>query len=315
MSINLEALTDLCTPWCIHVAVTLNIPEHVAAGRSNIVELASATQANHDALHAMLSHLVSKGIFVEPAPGQFQLNEPANTLREPGMRVGLDLNGIGGRMAHVWSTMLAYVKTGEPAYYEVFGKPFWEDLDAHPDVAASFDALIGPTGHGTPDAAFQLTIPWPTVRSIADVGGGTGAMLAAILARHPHLTATLVDLPRTVARAGSIARAELIGQSFFDALPPGHDVYLLRGVLNDWPDSAAIAILKRCREAAGPQGRVVVLKSVGPANEHRHLNIEMLLAGGKHRSIDDFHVLAEAAGLRVIAATRQAAYFVVECTV
>ena len=62
--------------------------------------------------------------------------------------LGLDLEGIGGRMAHAWGTLLPYVRSGKPAYEQVFGRPFWEDLDAHPEVAASFDALIGPGGHG-----------------------------------------------------------------------------------------------------------------------------------------------------------------------
>src|ERR1051325_7035983 len=86
-----------------------------------------------------------------------------------------------GRLATPGATMLQYVRTGKPAYHEVFGRPFWEDLDAHPDIAASFDALIGPAGHGTPNPEFQITGGWESVRTVVDVGGGTGAMLAQIL--------------------------------------------------------------------------------------------------------------------------------------
>jgi hypothetical protein len=67
------------------------------------------------------------------------------------MRVGLDLDGFGGRMAHAWATLLSAVRSGKPAYHEAFGRGFWEDLDAHPDIAAGFDELMGPAGHGVPD--------------------------------------------------------------------------------------------------------------------------------------------------------------------
>jgi SAM-dependent methyltransferase len=224
-------------------------------------------------------------------------------------------------MAHAWGTLLTYVRTGAPAYHEVFGRPFWEDLDAHPDVAGSFDALIGLVGHGTPDPEFQITGGWGSVRSVVDVGGGTGAMLAEILRRWPEVRGTLVDLPRTVARAaetfraaGVAGRVTAVGQSFFDPLPAGADLYLLRGVLNDWPDREATAILRRCAEAARPAGRVVVLKGVGPDDAPRGLMIEMVLVGGKHRTVTEFRELARAAGLEVVAAGRQpSGYFVVEC--
>jgi hypothetical protein len=131
----------------------------------------------------------------------------------------------------------------------------------------------------------------------------------------------LVDLPRTVARsveifqaAGVAERVTTIGQSFFDPLSSGADLYLLRGVLNDWPDREATAILRRCAEAARPSGRVVVLKGVGPDDAPRNLSIEMVLLGGKYRTVAEFTKLARQAGLVVSAAEQQASrYFVVEC--
>ena len=110
-----------------------------------------------------------------------------------------------------------------------------------------------------------------------------------------------------------IGRVTTVGQSFFDPLPPGADLYLLRGILNDWPDAEAVAILRRCAEAARPAGRVVILKSVGPDNAPRDLEIEMLLLGGRHRTLTEFHALAQQAGLHVIIAGQQSAYYVVEC--
>ena len=318
---DLWSLSDLCTPWCIHVAATLRIAEHIAAGVQEIDQLAAAAGCDPYALHRMLTHLAGKGVFDELTPGQFALNDLARGFLDPTQRLGLDLEGIGGRMAYAWGTLLTYVRTGQPAYQQVFGRPFWEDLDAHPDIAASFDALIGPPGHGTPNPEFAISGGWGAVRKVVDVGGGTGAMLAELLRARPELHGTLVDLPRTVALAGQTfqaagvaARARVVGQSFFDSLPAGADLYLLRGIINDWPDPEAIAILSRCAEAARPGGRVVVLKGIAPDDAPSELAIEMVLLGGKQRSVSAFRELARAAGLEVVAAWQQpSGYFVAEC--
>lgn len=320
-SANLEALSDLCTPWCVHVVATLRIADHIAAGATEIDRLAAAAGCDSDALHSILGHLVGKGLFQETAPGRFALNEAARGLLDPGQRLGLDLDGIGGRMAHAWSTLLAYARTGAPAYDQLFGRPFWEDLDAHPEIAASFDALMGPAGHGTPNPEFQITGGWEAVRRVVDVGGGTGAMLAEILRARPAIHGTLVDLPGAVARSAEIFRAAgvadrvtTIGQSFFEPLPAGADLYLLKNVLNDWPDRETTAILSRCADAARPSGRVVVLGGVSTGDGARRLDPEMVLAGGKSNTIADFRELARQAGLEVSAADAQpSGHFVVEC--
>jgi 2,7-dihydroxy-5-methyl-1-naphthoate 7-O-methyltransferase len=316
--VNLDQMLDLQTPWCLMVAATLRIPEHIASGHADIGDLAAAAGCDADALHAVLGYLASKGVFVQESPGRFACNRPAEQLANP--RRFLDLEGIGGRMAHTWGTLLDYVRTGQPAYAKVFGRPFWEDLAAHPEIAADFDALMGPAGHGVPDFDIELTGGWEPVRSIVDVGGGTGAMLACLLRRHPEVRGTLVDFPGTVARAAEIldaagvaGRVTLAGQSFFDALPPGADLYLLKSVLNDWPDEQTVAILRRCAEAARPAGTVIVLGGVSPDQAPRLLAIDMLVAGGKTSTLTQFAELARQAGLEVVAARHQSSgRFVVE---
>lgn len=316
--VDLERMLDLATPWCLHVAATLRIPEHVAAGHVDITDLAAAAGCDPDALHAVLGHLVSKGVFAEESPGRFACNQAAEQLASMPF---LDLNGIGGRMAHTWGTLLDYVRTGQPAYQQVFGRPFWEDLAAHPRIGAEFDALMGPAGHGVPDFDIELSGGWETVRTVVDVGGGTGAMLASLLRRHPHARGVLVDLPGTVARSGEIIesfgvgdRVTVAGQSFFDPLPAGADLYLLKNVLNDWPDEPTAAILRRCAEAGHPTATVAILGGISADEAPRSLGIDMLVAGGKTSTLTQFTELARQAGLDVIAArTQSSGRYVVEC--
>ncbi|MFI5178583.1 MAG: methyltransferase, partial [Vicinamibacterales bacterium] len=172
---DIWTLSDLSTPWCVHVVVTLRVAEQLAAGEIAIGELAAAVGADPDALARVLRHLVSKGLFEEPAPGQFSLNDNARQLLEPGPRLGFDLDSFGGRMANAWGSLLTAVRTGAPAYHTVFGRPFWDDLAAHPAIAADFDALMGP-GHGTPDPDVLPDGDWSSVRTVVDVGGGTGPL-------------------------------------------------------------------------------------------------------------------------------------------
>jgi hypothetical protein len=266
----------------------------------------------------VLGQLVSRGVFTEDSPGRFSCNRAAEGLAEAHRFI--DLDGIGGRMAHTWGTLLDYVRTGQPSYEKVFGRPFWEDLAAHPRIAADFDALMGPAGHGIPDYDIELSDGWEAVRTVVDVGGGTGTLLASLLRRHPRARGILVDLPGTVARAaetmkeaGVADRVTAEGQSFFDPLPAG-DLYVLKSVLNDWPDEPTVAILRRCAEAARPDARIAVLGGVAADDAPRPLGIDMLVAGGKTSTLTQFTELARQAGLDILAAGPQSSgRYVVEC--
>jgi 2,7-dihydroxy-5-methyl-1-naphthoate 7-O-methyltransferase len=325
-SVDLEALSDLCTPWCLRVVATLRIADHIAAGTAEIDKLASAAGCDADALNRVLRHLVGKGLFQQSAPGRFELNDAARGLLDDAecrgltQRLGLDLDGIGGRLAHAWSSLLPAVRTGRSAYHEVFGLPFWEDLDAHPDVAAEFDELIAAEYISDPDVLVDSG--WDSVETVVDVGGGTGTLLAEILRVNPEIRGILVDLPRTVARSATVFRAagvdertRAVGQSFFDPLPSG-DLYILRSVLADWADREATTILSRCAEAARPNaGRVVVLSGVSPDPGGTAGDLlEMVMLGGKHRTFAEFNELARMAHLDVVAAEcKPSGRFVIEC--
>jgi 2,7-dihydroxy-5-methyl-1-naphthoate 7-O-methyltransferase len=319
---DLWTLSDLCTPWCIHVAATLRIADHIEAGVSDVADLAAAAGADRDSLYRVLRHLVGRGVFEEPERGRFALNETARGLLGESGRIGFDLEGIGGRMAYAWGTMLSAVRTGKPAYHEAFGRGFWDDLDAHPNIAASFDALMGVAGHGTPDPGVLVdSSDWSSIRTVVDVGGGAGALLAEILRARPHVRGTLVDLPRPAARAvetfaaaGVADRVTVAPQSFFDPLPAGADLYILKSVLGDWPDREATAILRRCAEAARPAGLVVAFTKSTPGEEASPELLMMVLVGGRDRTFEEFRELAREAGLEVTAAGRQASgRGIVEC--
>jgi hypothetical protein len=284
--------------------------------------LASQAGVDRDALHRVMRHLARKGVFEEQSRGHFALNETSRGLLSDSALVGLDLNGIGGRMAHSWGTLLNAVRTGRPAYHEVFGRGFWEDLDAHPEVAASFDALMGPAGHGTPDPNILVNpADWEMVRSVVDVGGGAGWLLAEILKAHPGVRGVLVDLPRALSRseevfraAGVADRATATAQSFFDPLPAGHDVYVLKNVIGDWPDRELTSLLRRCGEAAKPSGRIVVFTGIGTEQDVSPELLMLVLVGGRGRSLDEFRSIARDAGLVITAMGRQqSGRGIVEC--
>ena len=251
-----------------------------------------------------MGHLVGEGVFASPAPDTYALTDESHALFSP----FLDLGGIGGRMAHAWSTLETYVRTGRSGYAERFGVGWWEDLAANPALGAEFDELMGVAGHGTPDPWFSLADGWDDVRWVVDVGGGTGAMLRALLEARPGLRGTLVDLPGTVERAAG--DFETVGQSFFDPLPAGADLYLLKSVLNDWPDAETDLILQRVAEAGG---HAVVIGGVAPDDAPRRLDIEMVLLGGRTDSLSAFRARAAHAGLAVVAtSTQTGGRFVVE---
>jgi ubiquinone/menaquinone biosynthesis C-methylase UbiE len=307
----LGPLMDLVTPMALRVAATLRLadfmPDDGTGEGAIIADLAERAGAHPDALARMLRHLVQHGVFTEPRPGQFAANQTAALLRtgHPGA-VWLDLDGFGGRMDLAFTGLAHTVRTGEPAWEQVFGQPFWAYLDANPAISASFDATMAVDAG---NAAVADGYDWTTVRHVADIGGGTGTLIAQVLRRNPQLRGTLADLPETAARArqylaglGLDGRCEVVGQSFFDPLPAGADAYLLSRVIHDWDDAAASAILRRCAEAAGSTGRVLVIESAaaGDPAAFAEMNLRMLvLTAGRERTIDDYSALAASAGLRV----------------
>lgn len=307
----LAPLIDLVTPMAVRVAATLRLADLMRDGSVAVEELARRSETDPDALARLMRHLVGHGMFVEAEPGVFAANDAAvllDSAHPSGMQVSLDLNGFGGQMDLAFTELLHTVTTGEPSWRLVFGAPYWEYLADNPAMSASFDRAMSAGAEYVRDdlAAYE----WSTVRHVVDVGGGTGAFLTAVLADHPHLRATLVDLPATVERAaerlreaGLGPRVEFAAQSFFDPLPAGGDVYVLDSVIHDWADGPARAILRRCAEAAGAHGRVVMIEEEHDerGRGYAEMDLRMLvLCGGRERTIAEYTRLADQAGLAVV---------------
>ncbi|MEU1372475.1 methyltransferase [Streptomyces triculaminicus] len=317
--VGLTTLADLATPMAIRVAATLRVADHMADGRSTAAEIAEATGAHADALDRLLRHLVTVGLFTRDDTGAYAVTEYGRQLRDDhpaGKRRWLDLGGAVGRGDLSFVELAHTVLTGEAAYPVRYGTSFWEDLGADPALSASFDALMG--HHIELDnAGIADAYDWAALGHVVDVGGGSGALLRALLTAHPGLHGTVVDLPGPAATArrmfderGLAGRARAVAGSFFDPLPPGAGGYVLSAVIHDWADEPAAAILRRCAEAAGEKGVVLVVEAVGGDGESPSTAMDLrMLAynGGRERGLAEMRALAARAGLAV-RAVRPAGY-------
>jgi 2,7-dihydroxy-5-methyl-1-naphthoate 7-O-methyltransferase len=304
-------MCDLLTPWALRTAATLRLADHVASGHTTPASLADAAGCDPAALSSLLRFLCTRGLFTEPEPDVFRLTAMGDALRDEhprGLRRWLDLDCGVGRLDLTFSRLIDSVRTGEPAYHLVFGRSFWEDLDADPEIRRATDEVWDARlDHQAEQVA--AAYDWSRAAHLVDVGGGSGIQLQAILARAPHLRATLVDR-RPVADAterlrgaGLADRASVVSGSFFDELPAGADTCLLSEVLHNWSDADAERILRRCADAVAAQGRVLIVEAVAEDRHDPHLTRQALLMlvsfGGRERCLDDWRALAGRCGLSV----------------
>jgi len=322
---RLWAMADLATPMAVRVAATLRLADHVMGGGRTASELAEATGVDADALDRVLRHLVTAGVLGRDQSDRYVLTAQGQALQDDhpaGMRAMLDLEGAIGRADLSFVQLLHTVRTGEPAFPAQFGRSFWDDLAADPTRSASFDALMATDVEAwAPDILSAYN--WGSLGHLVDVGGGNGALLIAMLHRYPDLRGTVLDLPgateaarKALTATGLADRSDAMAGSFFDPLPPGAGGYLLCAVLHDWDDAPARAILRRCAQAAGTDGRVFVVEKLVTDTDHRtEMDLRVLAYfGGRERDIAELTALAAAAGLRVAAVHPAGATPVVELT-
>ena len=291
----------------LRVIIELGLPDLLAAGEQSVDELAAATQSNADALYRVMRLLASEGVFKEILPRRFELTEVGTVLRSdrPGPRDFVRM--INSEAYLAFEQLRHSVRTGKPAFDKVFGSPRFDWLSEHPGQAALFQRAMVALSQGSNEAVAEAYDFGPFKR-VVDVGGGHGQLISAILSRNPHLTGVLFDLPSGVAAArrgagGDLARTEFIAGDFFESLPEG-DVYVIKKVIHDWEDGRAEVILRNCRKAMLPNGRVLVAETLVPPGDEPNLikNIDVVMlavTGGLERTEAQYANLFSAAGLRL----------------
>jgi O-methyltransferase domain/Dimerisation domain len=296
----------------IYVAATLGIADLLEDGPKSVDELAQATGTHAPTLHRLLRALASVGVFTEQPNGQFGSTPMAEYLRTNGprslrawaMQIGQE---YGWRS---WGHLLHSVRTGEPAFPELYGTTAWEYRAAHPAEEAVFNAAMTALSSGVVEAIVQ-SYDFSGIDVLMDVGGGEGVLLAAILAANPALRGILFDQPQVLTgahdlleRAGVADRCEVVSGSFFESVPRGADAHLLKSVVHDWHDVTTVKILRACRAAISDTGKLLVVEPIIQAGNEpdpaKFSDLNMLvMLGGQERTADDFERLYAEAGFRV----------------
>jgi O-methyltransferase domain/Dimerisation domain len=283
------------------IAADLGVAELLTAGPRRVDELARDAGADPEALHRLLRALASDGVFAEDEPGVFRNSEPSDALRGEGWPEFAHL--FGGVFYEAIRPLDRAVQTGKSTFPETFGSDFWAWLADHPAERSRFDRAMAGGKDGPAERLAALE--WRDSDVVVDVGGGNGRLLAGLVRRRPELRGIVFDLPETERDEAALGdRIEFVAGSFFERVPPG-DAYLLSGILHDWDDERAGAILSSIRAAAPPDARVLILESVIPPgnnpNGAKWLDLLMLvLAGGRERTHSQWRELLEQSGLEPV---------------
>lgn len=274
--------------------VDAGVPEALADGPRPVSELGGSP----DALHRLLRALASDGIFRETEPGVFEHTGASRALLEPGWSEFAHL--FGGVFFDATTELDA--STSESPFEDRFGTGFWPWLAEHPAEREAFDAAMA--GERDRPAERLAALEWRDGEVVVDVGGGNGALLAALIERRPELRGIVLDLPETVRDEAALGdRIRFVAGSFFESVPEG-DAYVLSGILHDWPDEDAARILRTIRAAAPQHARLLINESViEPGNDPqgaKWLDLLMLvLAGGRERDETQWRALLEGAGFNL----------------
>jgi hypothetical protein len=206
--------------------------------------------------------------------------------------------------------LLHSVRSGENATRHVLGMSGWEYRQLHPEEGAIFDRAMS---ENTRRLAADVLAAFDFGRfgTIVDVGGGQGALLAAILRQHPAVRGVLFDQPHVVAgappilsTAGVADRCQVVSGSFFETVPEGGDAYIMKYIIHDWADAEATAILRTCRRAISQSAVLLVVERVVPppdeGMEVKFSDLNMLVGpGGQERTRNEFADLLAAAGFQL----------------
>ena len=296
----------------ISAVAKVGIADQLESGPKTTQELASLLRLQEDPLYRVLRALAGVGIFQEGENRTFSqtvLSDVLRTNAKPSLRYAAAMMIDHWQYRSVQG-ICSTLENGRAAAVNVFGTGLFDYLHANPDEAFLFNRGMTDLSSGEAPAVVA-TYDFSGFGHIVDVGGGAGALLAAILASTPTVRGTLFDQPSVIEQAKSDAilapfgeRCEVAGGSFFEAVPAGADAYIMKHIIHDWDDERATTILANCRRAMRPGGTLLVVdRVIGPPNAadpKKFFDVAMMLMpGGRERSEPEWHALYAAAGFRV----------------
>jgi len=306
-----QLLNGICVAGAIAGLAQLAIPDLVEHGPKSADELAREVGADPRALYRLMRATASVGVLSEGPDGKFSetpmsavLCSNANpSLRGFAMMHGTDWHARG------WGRLDYCVKTGKQALDEVYGMPLFQYFAQCSEAAKIFNQAMSDLS-SIDSPAVAEAYSFSGIHSLVDIAGGHGLLLATIMARNPHMKGTLYEMPHVVegARNGPLKpvmdRCTLASGDMFSSVPAGADAYIMKHIIHDWPDDVCIEILKACRKAVNPGGKLLVVDNVIlPGNDFapgKFLDIQMLIfPGGRERTEKEFRDLFAAAGWRL----------------
>jgi hypothetical protein len=312
-----QTLVDFWAARAVHAAARLGLADHLAERPRSAAELAAATRTHTPSLARLLRALHAAGLLRESA-GRYRLTPFGEALRTgaPGSLRSLVLWALGGEHYRAWGSLLHSIETGRTAFDHVYGQSLWDYYARHPEAAGVFnDAMTEGTAALSP--AVLEAFDFSPYRTVLDVGGH-GGFLASVLESNPDARGVIFDAPHVVAGArdqlaarGLAGRCEAVGGDFFESVPAGGDLYVMKWIIHDQDDRRALVILRNCRRAiASSGGRLLLIEFVLSEDGEpfgRFVDLDVLvMAGGKERTAGEFRSLLAEAGfaLRGVRATR-----------
>jgi hypothetical protein len=295
----------------IYVAAKLGIADVLSNGPRSCDEIAAVTRTPAPSLSRLLRALRSLGVIGSVEGGKFELTALGRPLQagRAGSLRALVLT-LGEIHYEAWGALLHSVKTGAPAFPSVFGARLFEYLDQDRGAGDTFQEAMSDVS-ALVSQAVMLAYEFSGIHLLADIGGGCGQFLMAVLDAVPDMRGILLDTPAVITAASkrlashpSRQRCALVSGNLLEAVPRGASGYLLSGVIHDWGDEQAIRILDNCRRAMTPHGKVLVVEMLLPSRDEPSfaalLDLNMLVMnGGRERTEEDFRQLFDAAGLQI----------------
>ena len=314
-----ELLFGCWASQTLKAMVDLSVADHLAAGGLTATEVAAREHSDPDSTYRLLRGGVAFGLLTADEDGRFHGTPLLDTIRTDAPRSLRDLVLTITSDSHwlSWREFAASVRTGHSQAPTALGTDLFTYLERNPNEAREFSAgMAAITSLWASDLA--RLIDTNNVQRAVDVGGANGSMLRLLQEANASLRGVVFDRPdvagdvaAAVAQSEFADRTEVVGGDFFIAVPAG-DLHLLKFVLHDWDDDSCIQILRRCRDAMAPGGRIAIIELlVEDINDPgvaalMDLNMLVVSPSGRERSLPEFDALLAAAGLRRTSMVRTA---------